>query len=352
MTTQELSLPGREGRTGYFFGGRALFLFPRLLSLCSLSFKYGRHWGRNYGVSPWLLLLLGRAVPKGWCSPQSCVEQRIPGGKKKKESFQLLCSLLPRVPFSCAGSNPAPTSSLNQSSSAGHLQIEVPHLGCTWSHSGSPTLDQSSWSHWGWVRGTHILKSFQMILPCHHSQGAQVWGVCRLSLNPSSALWLLLVSGWSQEGLDAGLTLPSTACLISECESFRTPLRGLVRAYLWGSRGMKVDLHRLQVQNLCNICILGYCWRFTNKIANTVHVSTPHCLLSLLYLSSLLYFSAGPLIAVWHSIFPLSLWNKHNLSLLLYFIRLYAIGEQEFYFSFMLHLQHLEPCLVQVSHKY
>lgn len=85
-----------RGENRLFFGGGGftLFLFPRLLSLCSLSFKYGRHWGRNYGVSPWLLLLLGRAVPKGWCSPQSCVEQRIPGKKKKRAfSFSVVSSL-------------------------------------------------------------------------------------------------------------------------------------------------------------------------------------------------------------------------------------------------------------------
>lgn len=178
MTAQELSLPGREGRTGYFLGVGVLLcsFFPdsSVFAVCPSSMG-----GTGEGTTVFLLgsfCFLGEQFQKDGAVPKA-VWSREFLEKKKKKSFQLLCSLLPRVPFSSAGSNLAPTSSLNQSSSSGRLQIEVPHPGCTW----SPTLDQSSWSHWGWVRGTHSLKSFQMILPCRRSQGAQVWGVCRLS---------------------------------------------------------------------------------------------------------------------------------------------------------------------------
>lgn len=111
----------------------------------------------------------------------------------------------------------------------GYLQGRPPP-GCTLGHCGSPTPNQSSWSLWKWARGTRVLKSFQMIPMCSHSQKAQEWRVCRISesvLCPCQQL----ISGLGLKGLDAVLSLSGTSSgPISECAGFRRRPRGLAMA--------------------------------------------------------------------------------------------------------------------------
>lgn len=137
-------------------GGLTLLLFLRLSvsAVCPSSMAVA-----GAGTVVYLLgsfCFLGEQFQEGATVPKDLRRRGFQEKKKKKRAFNFSGVFSPELHSSVL----SPLLVSIRAAPRGHLQTEVPHPGCTWNHFGSPTLDQSSWSHWGWARGTHILKIF------------------------------------------------------------------------------------------------------------------------------------------------------------------------------------------------